>query len=134
MSNDLFERAARNKFRYTSPIGPLSTEQLFDLPLTGRGANLDNIARQVNSELQAESEQSFVATKPSAIKGELEAKLEIVKAVIARKIAAAEATATRAAKADKRRRILDALDQKENEALTTASREELLKELEALDA
>lgn len=133
MSNDLFERAARNKFRFSSSIGSLTTEQLFDLPLTGRGANLDNVARTVNAELQAESEQSFVATTPSVRKGELEAKLEIVKAIIARKIATAEVAANRAAKADKRRQLLDALARKDEQELTTASRDELLKQLEQLD-
>lgn len=132
---DLFERAARLKFRFPSTRGELTTEQLFDLPLTSRtGFDLDTTARAINTAFKAEGEESFVSTTPSAARGILADQLEIVKAIIARKMEAAARTAATAERADQRRKLLDALAAKDDQELTSASREDILKKLEALDA
>lgn len=132
---NLFLIAATCAFRFPSVRGDLTTEQLFDLPLTSRnGFNLDEVAKEINAELKAAGEESFVVPNAnSARRLELERKLEIVKFVIADKQAKAAAAASRAEKADKRRKILDALETKENQELTQASKDDLLKQLAELD-
>lgn len=131
---NIFERAARGKYRFASGKGQLTVEQLFDLPLQGGAANLDSIAIALDRELETAAPKSFVsASSGDAARSELEAKLDIVKHVIASKLAAQAAAETRAIKAEKRRRILEVLDRKDNEALEGKSRDELIAELEALD-
>jgi hypothetical protein len=83
---NLFEIAARRKFRFTSSAGALTTEQLFDLPLTSTTgkANLNAIAISLADAIDQAGARSFVSSA-SANPGrvELEQKLEVVKLVIA---------------------------------------------------
>jgi hypothetical protein len=131
---NLFLLAAKRKYRFDSVRGALTVEQLFDLPLTSRSDfDLDTVARSVNAELKALGEESFVQPANNIGRLELSRKLDIVKLIIAEKQAAAAANEARVVKAEKRRKILEALDVKENEALTSASREDLLKKLAELD-
>lgn len=131
----VFEMAARHKFRFPSSRGELTAEQLFDLPLTSKGGFcLDAVARAVNTELKSVTEESFVEIKPDPRKPELEAKLELVKFVIADRIKANEAVRAAAERAEKRRLLLDALATKEREELSQASRDDILKQLAELDA
>jgi hypothetical protein len=132
---DIFEIASRKKFTYPSVVGMLTTEQLWDLPLTSvRGASLDSVARAVNSDLKSVTEESFVAVKPNPAKADLETKLEVVKHIIAVKQderAKADAAADRA---DKRRKLAEALASKQDQALAAMSEEEIRKQLDELDA
>ena len=81
----IFEKATREKFRYPSAKGLLTTEQLWELPLTAKsGFSLDDVAKAVNAELKAVDTESFVATEANPAKATLETKLEVVKHVIAR--------------------------------------------------
>ena len=132
---NIFEVATRKAFRFQSVRGDLTTEQVWELPLTSRaGFDLDSVAKAVNSELKSVTEESFVATRVNPRKGDLETKLEVLKYIIAVKIAEAEAVTARVAKQEKRAKILDALAAKENEELTQASKDDLLKQLADLDA
>ena len=59
----MFEQASRLKLRFTTARGSLSVEDLWDLPLTSTTGkpNLDDIAKSLNRELRATSEEtSFV--------------------------------------------------------------------------
>lgn len=135
MENNLFEIASRKAFRFPSARGELTVEQLWDLPLQSRSNfDLDSLARSVNTALKAVTEESFVATTINHAKAELELKLELVKHVIAVKIAENKAISDRAAKADKRKKLIAALAQKEEQALGGMTKEEIEKELAALDA
>jgi hypothetical protein len=79
------ERAVRNKYRFNSPQGPLSLEDLWDLPLqttrAGR-ADLNGVAVAISRDLKAQEEESFVNPRPNALKVELADKLDIVKHII----------------------------------------------------
>lgn len=131
---DLFLIAARRKFRFPSSKGELTTEQLFDLPLTSaRGASLDAVARGINAELREESEGSFVTAAPNPRRTELALLLDIVKAVIEIKQSENALATARAERADKRRRILDAIAAAESRDLASASKDELLRQLAELD-
>jgi len=134
-TNDLFLRAAREKFRYPSPIGELTTEQVWDLPLTStRGASLDGVARAVNTELKAATEDSFVTTTVNPARGVLAAKLDVLKAIIATKQDEAEASRKRAAKAEERRLLMEAIAKAQVEKLTSGTYEELQAKLRALES
>ncbi|CDX26753.1 conserved hypothetical protein [Mesorhizobium plurifarium] len=137
---DIFERAARKKFRFPSIKGDLTVEQLWDLPLVaGSGItrdvkfDLETVGRGILTELKGVTEDSLVNVNPDPRKGELEAKLDIIKHIIAVKQKEAADAQAAAARAEKRRKLVDAIASKEDEALSKASKEELLKQLEEMD-
>lgn len=133
--SDIYKYAAQNELRYDSVRGDLTTEQLFDLPLTSKsGFDLDNVAKAVNAELKSVSEESFVATSTNPRKKQLEISLDIVKDVISTKQAENAAALAKVHKAEERKKILDALGAKKDQALTASSIEELEAKLAALDA
>lgn len=132
---DIFERAARAKSRFPSPIGDLTVEQLWDLPLVNSNdsrPSLDGVAKAVNRDLKSLAEESFIEVKSDPRRTELELKLEIVKHVIASKIAAREIAEKRAATLARKAKLLDALAAKEDQALAGMSREEIEAEIAAL--
>lgn len=133
---NIFERAARAKLRYPSSVGALTTEQLFDLPLTAKGdrVDLDKVAREVYHELKSLEEGSFVDIKPDPRKTDLELRLEIVKHVIAAKLEAKAAAEKALEKAERKRKLLGALASKEESELAGMSKEDIEKEIAQLDA
>lgn len=133
MTMNIFERASRQKLRFSSDRGELTVEQLWDLDLTKNGKfNLDSIARAVNAELKSLSEESFVVTTPDARKAKLELQLDILKHIIAAKMEAAENAKKSAEKAAMRAKLVAALGEKEEEELSKMSKEDILAKLAAL--
>lgn len=134
MTADIYKYAAQNTLRFPSTRGALQVEDLFDLPLTSRnGCDLDNIAKAINNELKSVTEESFVATTANPRKAPLETALEIVKDVIATKQAENAAELAKKHRAEERRKLLDAIANKKDALLSTASIEELEAKLAALD-
>lgn len=133
---DIFERASRAKLRFPSSVGALTTEQLWDLPLTARGdrPDLDQVARAVNAELKSRAEESFVATTPDPDKAVLELALDVVKHVIAAKLEARATAEAAAANAERKRKLLAALSTKEEQELTGMSKEQIEEEIAKLAA
>lgn len=132
---NVFAIASRKKFRFETPRGLLVTEQLWDLPLTSDRADaltLDGVAKDLARKLRAADEESFVRVSQSAATEELSTKLELVKEIIAFKLAEQEAAKTARERAVHKQRILEALAEKDEAVLKSKSREELLKELEEL--
>lgn len=84
MSMNLFEFAVRNKLRFDSSKGQLTVEQLFDVPLTARGAfSLNAIAQTIDAELNSSGVKNFVQEGTEDRKRKLlEKKLAVVVAVI----------------------------------------------------
>lgn len=134
MDKNLFEIASRRKYRFPSVVGELTVEQLWDLPLTStRGACLDNVAKAVSGNLKSISDESFVVTTPNPRKGELENMLEIVKHVIAVKIDERKRADAAADRADKRRKLIEALANKQDDAIRNLSEDEIRAKLAELD-
>lgn len=132
---DLFMLATRNAFRFPSKVGELTTEQLWQLPLTSKnGASLDGVAKAVNAELKTMAEESFVEEVRNPGRALVEAKLDIVKAIISVKQDEAKKNADRARLVEERRKIMEAIENKENQELSQASKEDLLKRLAQLEA
>ena len=127
----LFEMATQFKFRYPFK-GMITTEDLWDLSL----AQLDIVYRNLNKELNAISEDGLLATK-SAEEGvkanDLKNKLEVVKYIFSTKKAAEELTRMAAENAMQRKRILEVLAKKQDNALENMSEEDLQKMLDELD-
>ncbi|PZR92020.1 MAG: hypothetical protein DI537_14435 [Stutzerimonas stutzeri] len=130
----IFEQASRKKFRFPSSKGELTTEQLWDLPLISKNPfNLDGVAQTIAFDLDAVTTRSFVQTKPDPRKADLTAKLEVVKHIIGVKLKEQEEAANKAATAEKRRKLVEALAAKDEEAITKLSREDILKQLAELE-
>lgn len=123
----IFEKATREKFRYPSTKGLLTTEQLWELPLTAKsGFSLDDVAKAVNAELKAIATESFVATETNPAKATLETKLEVVKHVIAVRLAEDQAAKAAAAKKLEKEKLLAVLGRKQDAVLENLTEAELL--------
>jgi hypothetical protein len=126
-----YKYAAQHKLRFASNRGNLVVEQLFQLELE----ELDIVARTVHTELESLGKQSFINTKTNdPRKKQLEVSLDIVKDVIATKEAAKDAAENRTKKLQLRTKLLEAIEAKENEKLTTSSIDDLKKQLDELEA
>jgi hypothetical protein len=132
--DDLFIKATRRAYRWNSSRGELNTEQLWDLPLSSRGGfDLDGVGRLLLAEIKAMGEESLIETRPNKAKADAEARLEVLKHIIATKQEEARAAELRASRADQRRKVLDALAARDADELNKASREELLARLAELE-
>lgn len=122
---NLFERASRKNLTVTTSKGTIGINDLWDLPLTSqKHLNLDDIARAYNERVNKAS-VSFVETSPAQGTEDDRLVFEIVKHVIAVKIADNKAQAEARVKAQQKQRILEIMAQKQDEALAGKSIEEL---------
>lgn len=129
----IFEIASRKAFRFPSVKGDLTTEQLWELPLSGKQQfDLNNVAIGINKSLKAISEESFINVAPKG-KADLETKLEIVKHIIAFKQSEQEAARDKADKAAKREKLVQALAKKQDEALGNMSEDDIRAKLAELE-
>lgn len=133
--SDIYKFAVQYALRFQTNRGNLTVEQLFQLPLkSASGCDLNTVAKSINNELKATSEESFVEdTTSDPRKQALTVSLDIVKDVIATKQAENRAALARTQKIADRKKILDILAAKKDEKLSQASIEELEKQLAALD-
>jgi hypothetical protein len=127
----MFENAARLKLRFDSSKGPLSVEDLWDLPLSGNGLNLDKIAMALSRQLKDESTESFVV-KTRRTNDVLQLKFDIAKRIIDVRLAEAELAKSKAEARAKKDRILSIIEKKQNEQLEGKPLEDLLKMVEDL--
>ena len=133
MSN-IFELATRKALRFGTERGPVTVEQLWQMPLQSKNLfDLDNVAKACNAKVKSFAEESFVTTASSnPAKAEAELALEVVKHIIAVKMAEAADAAQAAKKAETRQKILGIMAEKQDEALKGMSMDELKKQLDAL--
>lgn len=130
----IFERAVREKVRFTTSRGVISAEDLWDLPLTStkNNPNLDDIARDLHEKVKAEH-VSFVNPTAARTKQTADSlKLDIVKRVIQVRLDENRLAAEEAARKNQKNRILELLAEKEDAALKNKSEEELRALLESL--
>lgn len=120
---ELFLLATRKKYRFPYR-GSVSVEDLWDLGMTA----LDDVYKSLNREVKKQIEDSLLSETVGD--AELQNKLEIVKYVFATKKAEAQARKEEAKNAEKRNRILEILEQKQDESLKNMSEEELRKLLD----
>ncbi|MGX9944947.1 hypothetical protein ACTG4Q_21015 [Bradyrhizobium denitrificans] len=129
---DLFEKASRLKLRFPAPIGALSVEQLWDLPIvtkTKNGTDLAGIARELNRRLKDGSDDDlpFLSTTTKKADNENQLAFDIVKYIVETKKAEAEKAAEVAANREKKQQILSLIAVKETEELGGKSLDDLRK-------
>lgn len=134
---DLFETATKGHYVFPSSVGMLSTEQLWELPLTSPAKrpdtpSLDDTAKRISRTLREVSEESFV-TK-SADTSRLETMLAVVKRVIEVRLAEEQERADRAEVAVRRKELSEALVAKRLSNLQNLSEDELKAQLASLSA
>lgn len=130
----MFEKATRQQLRFNTKKGLLSVEDLWTLPLKSNINNqvdLDEVAKTVHQELKASEEISFVAPV-TAINTAAQLKMDIVKHIIAVKLAEKEVAEKAKETKEKKQKILEAIARKQDEALVNSSVEDLQKMLESL--
>lgn len=122
---NMFEVASRTKMRFESPMGALTVEDLWDLPLTHRSRfDLDTLARNINRQVKDAEEESFVVQRSSA-SSKLKLQFDIVKHVIDVKLEERDAAKVKKEEAEKRQRVMEILERRKDEKLETMSDEEL---------
>lgn len=121
---NIFEQATRQAFRFETTKGHLTVEDLWNLPLTSvNRANLDDIAKGLQKKL-SETSLSFVAdTTP--VNKVYQAQFDIVLHIINTKIAEAKAAEQYRQAREKKQKIMAIIEQKQDEALSSASLEDL---------
>ena len=125
----MFEKASRLKLRFDTARGQLSVEDLWDLPLqspAGKPAvNLDDVAKALYKTLK-ESDAGLSFVTPATKSDDVTAlKFELVKHVIAIKLAEQEAALKAKSNAEKKQQLLGLIAQKEVEQLAGNSLDDL---------
>ena len=127
----IFEQGTRAKLRFTTPNGMLGIEDLWDLPLTSRRANLDDIARYLDAELKSSASVSFVK-EVSETNAATKLAFDVVLHIINVKLAEQKAASLAADNREKKQRIMAIIEQKQAEALSASSIEDLQQMLNTL--
>lgn len=117
---ELFAKASKNKIRFETSKGLLSTEELWDLGLH----SLDKLAIGLNRQLKESATESFVVETPRA-DTILQMKFDVVLAVITSKKQDAQEAASRAETSERNELIRSIISDKKNEELKSKSLEEL---------
>ena len=126
-TTNLFEMATRKKFRFPFK-GMISVEDLWDLSVK----NLDTVFKALNAEAKQANEESLLAVK-SDEDTILDAKIAIIKHIVAVKQAEEAEKVKAAANRAQARRIQELIANKKDAELQGKSIEELQAMLSALD-
>jgi len=128
----MFEKASKLKLRFASKRGYLSTEDLWDIPLTNEAdLSLDNLAKTLSREIKLSEEESFVIQKSSA-GSIMELKLDIVKHIIQVKLKSMKDAEDKVINTTKIQKLQSAIMRKEDASLEDQSLGELMKKLKKL--
>jgi hypothetical protein len=134
MVTDIFAYATRNKLRFQSVRGELSTEQLWDVPLRSKDDfNLNAVAKAANKAWKDLAEESFVETARTPEHDRRETALEIVKCVIDARLAEEEDAKRRADRKVRKEKLLAILAEKQDGKLSNLSEKELRRQIDELD-
>ena len=129
---NLFELAARESYRFKTTRGSANVEDLYQMPLTSQsGFCLNQVAKDISADIKAAEEEDFVKVKTSS-DTTLINKLNIVKHVIAYKLAEADAKRKAAEKRQQKQMLLEALSKRQQVDLSAKTAEEIEAMLAAL--
>ena len=117
--SDIFKNAVKKKYRWNFR-GLCTVEDLWDLNVE----NLDDIYKSLKKQQKDNSGESLLTTVSKEDKI-IEEKIEIVKAIVIDKLAAAEKAKNAAKKRRENQRILEIMADKKDAALKEKSIEEL---------
>lgn len=128
MEKNIFEQASKQKLRFASSRGQITTEDLWDLSLE----DLDTIAKTLNKQVKESSEESFIKKQTTADR-KATLKLEVVVSIINTKLEEQEKRKSAAERKEKRDKIIELIANKEKDALSKKSVTVLRAELDKLD-
>ena len=117
MTTDIFSSATRSKLRFPSVVGPISVEDLWDLPLTTLRRTRPSLEDVGNALLQ--KQQSFAATSilttttPSPEKAAVDLAVEVIRHIVTVREAETQARTEAMAQASERARLDDIIAQRE---------------------
>ena len=127
----MFEKATRRKYRFESHVGILSTEDLWDLQLTGR-LSLNEVAKALHEKLESAAAVNFVAEGEDPEAWILRDKLELVKHIIKTRLAERDAEKKFAQRRERKQKLMEILHEKQDSSLREHSMDELQKMIEDL--
>ena len=129
---ELYKKAAIEKWRFETIQGSVMVEDLFDLPLTSRRANLNDVAKSINKQIKDAGEEDFVSTSNN-VTNVLREKLELVKDIITTKQAEIEARENELALIQRKQYLKSLIVEKKGDIDKGKSLEDLEKELSSLN-
>jgi hypothetical protein len=130
---NIFEQAAKSHLRFTTDLGTINVEDVWDLALeTSAGLSLDTLARDLSHQIRDLEEGSFVSTKSTA-DTLVQLRMDIVLYIIKVRLAEQEARTLTAENKLKRTRILEIIADKEDTSLKNKSLASLRKLVEELE-
>ena len=117
----MFESAVRNKYRFPFN-GLISVEDLWDLNVE----KLDTVFKTLNAQVKTQKEDSLLSTATKSKEEiELENKIEIVKHIVAVKLAEREERAKAKERKEYKQKIMQLIEEKKDKALGDLSIEQL---------
>lgn len=130
---NIFEQATRAQLRFSTPNGMLSVEDLWDLPLTSttKRANLDDVAKLLDNQIKNTASVSFV-NDVSEVNTQTKLAFDVVLHIIKVRLAERAAAKTAADARAKKQKIMAIIEQKQDEALSAASIDDLQSMLASL--
>lgn len=129
MSASTFETATRRKLRFQTTRGNLTVEDLWDVPLTV----LDEAYKGLSRQIREAEDDSLLAKRDSGVE-EAAIKRDLVKHVVEVRQAEATEKRNREARRAQAARVRELIAQKQDEALSGKSTEELAALLAELEA
>lgn len=122
---NIFEQASRRKLRFTTDIGSLSVEQLWDLPLESKAGklSLDMLAIDLHEQLEKVKTKSFVSGSKKDPVTQL--RFDIVKQIIDTRVAENKAKTEQKQRDTQIEKLSETLAKKKDAALDDMSVEEL---------
>ncbi len=130
----IFQQASRAKLRFATQLGQLSTEDLWELPLTSaKGVSLKSIATDLQKQITAQpmKELDFFDL-PEATDSILQLRFDIIKHIVTTRVAESRDKSAEAAKETKRAQLQALINDKLQDELKNKSVEELQAELASL--
>ena len=128
----MFEKATKIKLRFATPVGLISVEDVWDLPLKDeKRFSVDALARMLNKSLKESSVESFVDEKPQT-DSVIELQFEITKHIISVKLKEREEARLAADRKLQKEKIMTLISDKQDEELKGKSLKDLEKMLKNL--
>lgn len=124
----LFERASREKTRFATSKGLLSSEDLWDLSLQ----RLNDVAKGLKRKLRTEAEEDFLDETP--VDDEVQFQFDLVLHVLQTKKAENAERRTAKAKKEEKQKLLEILARKQDAGLEALSEDELKAKIAELTA
>jgi len=131
----IFADATKAKIRFTTGLGNLTTEDLWDLPLSetpSQATCLDSIAQHVNQDLTASKQESFVKAR-TTVNIIAKLKMDVILEIIRVKLDELGERVRRDEMKRKRDRIIEIIANKEDDSLQNKSLASLRKLVDELE-